>query len=81
MNIASILVSFFQGASGKSSWMRLMSGYVVFSVMTAWLVISIRTGELVNLPETMVWIVGIAIAGKVVQRPMEKDSIKSPTTP
>jgi hypothetical protein len=61
----------FSDLNGGLSSSRLLTTTVVFAVVGTWAYVSVRTGALQALPETVVWLLGLVLTARTVQRTTE----------
>lgn len=72
------LLSTLEDQAGGTSTTRVVLLLLIIGVLAPWIYVSIATQKLQPLPESVVTLVGMALAAKVAQRPMEKTE---PTKP
>jgi hypothetical protein len=65
---------FFQDTDGKLSATRLVMIIWAFGVLIVWGFVTLKTGTLTELPNSVVEILGIVLTGKVVQKFGENSS-------
>lgn len=62
---------FLNDTDGGQSSMRLAMMLVVIVVLSGWLYVVIKTGTFVDFPSGTVWILGLSLTGKLVQKGVE----------
>lgn len=61
-------IGFFQDASGERSSTKLINFIVACSVLLMWIVVSILKQEVIELPETALYMLGMSIAGSGIKQ-------------
>lgn len=61
---------------GVGSTMRITQLACVFIPLLVWAFVSFKSVELKALPDNIVWVIGIAFAGKLVQKKIEASPTK-----
>ena len=69
------VVEFFQNSEGQLSAMRLAFIVWIFGIFGVWTFASIKAGALQNIPESILYFVGILVTGKFTQRAVEKKKV------
>ncbi len=62
---------FFKDGKGQSSMMRVIMFFMVACIMVPWAWISIQTGTLIAFSEGSLYVLGLALGGKSVQKLFE----------
>lgn len=62
----------FQDSKGQTSSMRAMSFMVVFLIMLGWVIVSGLQHRLVEIPNSLLALVGMALSGKNIQKWIEE---------
>lgn len=65
------LLQFFQESNGRMSSTRLISVFGTFLIIGVWVYISVTKGALQSFDQSVVEVLGIVIAGKVIQKNIE----------
>ncbi len=65
------LLQFFQESNGRMSSTRLISVFGAFLIIGVWVYISVTKGALQSFDQSVVEVLGIVIAGKVIQKNIE----------
>ncbi len=66
------MLQFFQDDKGDFSSMRLIMIPWMMGVLITWMYCSFSTGTLQPLPESVITAIGIMVAGKAVQKKIER---------
>ncbi|HVL14076.1 MAG TPA: hypothetical protein VM529_16015 [Gemmata sp.] len=69
------------GEEGKPSVTRLVFVAWAVGVLAVWVRLSLKEGHLAVIPDSVMYILGILMTGKVVQRNFEGDGRKPPERP
>lgn len=74
------ILQFLQESNGNSSSIRvLMLGYGI-GILLVWMFLSIKSGNMVNIPDSVSLILGIVTSAKVISKPFENKPCE-PNTP
>lgn len=65
------VLQFLQESNGNSSSIRvLMLGYGI-GILLVWMFLSVKSGNMVNIPDSVSIILGIVTSAKVISKPFE----------
>ena len=67
------ILEFFQDNSGGLSSSRLILIAWAFGILVPWIYLSVKSAALQPVPESVITMFGVAVAGKTVQRFGEKE--------
>ena len=64
-------------SKGQTSSMRAMSFMVVFLVMLGWVIVSGLQHHMVEIPNSLLGLIGMALSGKTLQKWVEENADKA----
>lgn len=64
-------------AKGQTSSMRAMAFMVVFLIMLGWVIVSGLQHHLVEIPNSLLGLIGMALSGKTIQKWVEENADKA----
>ncbi len=67
-----IFKEFLSDPSGQLSMTRILSAIIVILTMGVWVISSIKTGAITDVPDNIMYINGSALLGKSIQKGFEK---------
>lgn len=71
-NMNFILSKFLSESNGSLSSLRLLMFVWVLGVFVVWATVSVKVWAPAELPDSVITVLGLLCAGKVIQKPMEK---------
>jgi hypothetical protein len=72
------IFNFLQEANGNSSSIRILMIAYGFGILLVWVVLSIKTGTVLEIPDSILMALVAVISGKVISKPLEEKVCEVP---